>query len=62
MVSILKEGKMSIEQALEMARCTEINIQNMVDMMPSLKLHPLLGIVQLQIKDCIELLEKEQSK
>lgn len=41
---------------LEMARCVEINIENMVTIMPVLKMHPLLPIVQLQIKECIEAL------
>jgi len=52
---------MSKEKALELARCVEINIGNMIDMMPMLQTHPLLGIVKLQIKDCIEELEKEES-
>ena len=53
---------MSIKQALEMARCVEINIDNMVIMMPVLKMHPLLEFVKSQIKDCIVELEKEDSK
>jgi len=58
-LALLKEGKMNKEKALELARCTEINIQNMVNMMPTLKMHPLLDIVQMQIKACIEELEKD---
>ena len=49
---------MDKEKALELASCAAINIKNMVNMMPSLKMHPLLGIVQMQIKACIEELEK----
>ncbi len=49
---------MSKEQGLEMARCVEINLENMVKMMPTLKLHPLLEIVKTQIKDCIKELEE----
>lgn len=50
---------MDKEKALELARCTEINIKNMVDIMPTLKMNPLLGIVQAQIEACIGELEKE---
>ena len=53
---------MDKERVLELARCVEINIGNMVDMMPILQTHPLLGIVKLQIKGCIEELEKEESQ
>ena len=52
-----REGKMSLEQGLEMARCVEINIDNMVKMMPILAKHPLLEVVKVQIKDCIKELE-----
>lgn len=48
------------EQALEMARCVEINIDNMVRMMPALAAHPLLPIVKKQLRECIEALETEQ--
>ncbi len=53
---------MSIEKALEMARCTQINIDNMEKMMPALRAHPLLDIVKAQIKDCIVELEGEIDK
>jgi len=52
-----RKGKMSLEQGLEMARCVEINIDNMVKMMPILAKHPLLEVVKVQIKDCIKELE-----
>lgn len=42
---------------LEMAHCVEINIENMVRVMPILERHPLLPIVRFQIKECIEALE-----
>jgi hypothetical protein len=47
-------------KALESARCAEINLQNMVKMMPALKQHPLLFLVEAQLKSCIEELEKEE--
>ena len=46
-----------MSDALELARCVEINIENMVTIMPVLKMHPLLSVVQLQIKECIAALE-----
>jgi len=53
---------MNTAKALESARCVEINIENMVKMMPLLKMHPqllqhLLPIVKAQIKDVIRELE-----
>lgn len=48
------------EQALEMARCVDINIDNMIRMMPVLAAHPLLPVVKFQIRECIEALETEQ--
>jgi len=53
---------MSIEQALEKARCAEINLQNMVKLMPAMGSHPLLPMVEWQIKDCIEELERDAEK
>ena len=50
---------MSLTQGLEMARCVEINIDNMVKIMPILKTYPLLEIIKYQIKDCIKELEEE---
>jgi len=46
-----------IEHALEEARCALINLNNMVKMMPTLKVHPLLPIVKVQIKGVIESLD-----
>jgi hypothetical protein len=46
-----------MSDALEMAHCVEINLENMVTIMPTLKIHPLLPIVKLQIRECIEALE-----
>lgn len=54
-----KETPMSYEQALEMARCTEVNLENTVKMMPLMSHHPLLPIVKLQIRQTIEELEGE---
>jgi hypothetical protein len=49
---------MSLAQGLELARCTEINIENLVKMMPVLSQHPLLPLVKHQIKECIRELEE----
>lgn len=49
-------------KALEMAHCAEINLQNMVKMMPILKQHPLLFIVEDQIKECIKELELDEDQ
>ena len=49
---------MSIDQALEMARCVEINLGNMKKMMPTMTLHPLLPLVEDQLKSCIKELEE----
>jgi len=49
-----------MEEALEMARCALINLENMVTIMPVLKLHPLLPVVQMQITETIRLLEVTQ--
>lgn len=46
-----------MSDALEMARCVRVNLENMVIIMPTLKMHPLLPIVQMQIKECIAALE-----
>ncbi len=46
--------------ALELAECAKINLQNMVKMMPVLKAHPLLPLVEEQIQRCIDELEKEE--
>ena len=50
---------MSIEKALEMARCVEINLKNMVRVMPFLEHHPILFLAKDQIKECVKELEKE---
>lgn len=50
---------MTTEKALEAVRCAEINLQNMVEMMPALGAHPLLPIVKDQIATCIKELEEE---
>lgn len=51
---------MDISTALEMARCAEINLENMVKIMPVLASHPLLPMVKMQIGECIKELEKEE--
>lgn len=49
----------NIETALEMARCAEINLQNLGKVTPGLQGLPFFQIVEAQIKDCIDALEKE---
>lgn len=48
---------MTIEKALELAQCAQINLNNMVTMMPALRAHPLLPIVEEQLKECVDELE-----
>jgi len=48
---------MDVHQALEMARCAKINLENMVEMMPVLASHPLLPVVNMQIDECIAALD-----
>ena len=50
---------MSEIDALEAARNAEINLNNMVKMMPVLSQHPLLPLVKEQIQTCIKELEEE---
>lgn len=50
---------MNIDKALEMAECVKINLENMVKMMPALKMHPLLPLVQDQLAECIKLLDED---
>lgn len=45
------------EDALVQARCAKANLENMVVMMPALKRHPLLSLVQAQLDLVIILLE-----
>lgn len=47
-----------ILSALEMARCVDVNLDNMGAMTPMLNMHPMFKVVKLQILECIELLEK----
>jgi hypothetical protein len=47
------------EQALEMARCTFINLHNMTKMMPAMDLHPLLPLVAEQLRQTIIALDAE---
>lgn len=42
--------------ALEQARCAYANLNNMVEMMPLLAAHPLLGVVKMQLRGVIETL------
>lgn len=51
-----------LEKALEMARCTQINLENMVQMMPVLAQHPLLPLVRMQIGETIDALEETEDR
>jgi len=51
---------MNTSQALEMARCAEINLDNMGIVIPGLKTHPIFVIVKMQIKECIKNLDGEE--
>lgn len=46
----------AVARGLEMVRCAEINLENMVAMMPALAGHPLLPVVRQQLADAIEAL------
>jgi len=54
-----------IETALKMARCAEINLENLGKRMPLVVLHhrtqAIYKIVDAQIKDCIKALEDEEA-
>lgn len=50
---------MDVPQAIEMARCAQINLENMVQVMPVLARHPLLPIVRMQIADVVKALDAE---
>ena len=41
------------DKALESARCTEINLKNLANMIPGLSELPMFKIIQLQLKDTI---------
>lgn len=49
----------NIETALEMARCAEINLDNLGKTMSGVRVDPFYKIVEAQIKDCIAALEEE---
>lgn len=51
-----------MSKGLELARCVEINLQNLLAVMPILKSHPYTEILRLQIKDCITELENEEAE
>jgi hypothetical protein len=53
---------MGIYSALESAECAKINLENMVKMMPTLALHPLLPVVRIQIDECVKALEAEMER
>jgi hypothetical protein len=52
-------SKAKITEALEAVRCAQINLTNMVTMMPALGSHPLLPLVQMQVESACEALESE---
>lgn len=44
-------------EILEMARCVEVNLGNVKSMVPALNNFPMIKIVEMQIRMCIEKLE-----
>jgi len=52
----------SLEQGLESARCAYINLHNMVKMMPALNSHPLLFLVEAQLREAIVQLDDEDGQ
>lgn len=48
---------MKILEALEAARCAEINVDNVVRIIPALKNHPMVELVKMQIRQVISLLD-----
>lgn len=49
-----------IEEALEMARCAEINLDNLQGMVPLLAGHPFFKIVLMQVRTTIAHLEGDE--
>ena len=49
---------MNLHELLESAQCVKINLDNMVKMMPALRQHPLLPLVQDQAQECITKIEQ----
>lgn len=50
---------MKIFEALEMARCAEINVDNIVRIFPVLINHPMIEIVKMQIRQVISFLDED---
>lgn len=46
-----------IEQALEMARCADSNLDNLEQWQPAVKCNPVFSIVRAQLRSAIDLLE-----
>ena len=46
-----------IEQALEMARCAEFNMRNLIKLQPSIAMNPTFILVRAQLRIAIDLLE-----
>lgn len=46
-----------VEQALEMARCADSNLDNLEKWQPAVKCNPMFAIVRGQIRSAIDLLE-----
>lgn len=53
------EAKVDVATAVEQAHCALINLDNMVRMMPALKMHPLLHITREQLESAVRALGRE---
>ena len=51
---------MNIPKALEMARCAEVNIDNLIKVNPFIANHPFTQMVRIQIHECIKHLEEDE--
>ncbi len=50
---------MDTDKALELARCAQINLENLTKQAPVLSGHPMLLIAKTQLEQCIAALEEE---
>lgn len=54
--------KLKIKEGLEMARCAQANLENAYAMNPHLRSHPMMQVVDIQIRQTIEALEDNPPK
>ena len=51
---------MDILRALEMARCAEVNLDNLTKVSHFIENHPYTVIIKIQLLECIKCLEEEE--